>query len=165
MSASKRGGARKGSGRPPALTDSQWVQLGDAIERRLVRKLNAMHRAEVMAALGDNLRSLFCRWWVTLPADRSEVKAKTIDLHSNEIQVEIDDRRHYPAPTTLPAGIKGPVIGSVARALARRWKVGISVRTAERCWAWHQKVMPRLRKGGEDDYVPKPGKETEAGDV
>ena len=53
MPKSKRGGARKGSGRPRILTDIQRLQVGGAIQHLLVCKVSDLHRAKVDARLAE----------------------------------------------------------------------------------------------------------------
>jgi hypothetical protein len=168
MPASKRGGARKGAGRRLTLNAAQWVVLGDAIEGALVKKIDEWHREAVIAQMDDKLRLEIGRWDATPRLNRPKVSPKTIAKHAEKVSDEIGAsglQRYHPAPTTLPPGIVDPIIRSVTRELSRRWKVPIAFRTAERCWREHQKHMARLRKDGEDDYIPKPDKETESGDV
>jgi hypothetical protein len=160
----KRGGKRSGAGRPPNLTAAHWVALGDAIERRIVEKMNSMLLAGVSAQIGENrkLLMLLDTWEVTrkkivaLPPQKRRMNPKTIEKHAKETRDEIEASglRYHLAPTKVPQGIVGPAIESVRRELSCRWNVRIGSRTAQECWKWHQESMRRLRKGGEHDYVP-----------
>jgi hypothetical protein len=184
MQKKPRGGRRPGAGRPSNLTETQWVLLGDAIEWRLVREAEAVHQKAVIAEVAALEPSLPDRWqklWkkreltddveLNIFDNQEDMKMIVHELsvfNNKSTQMANSERPlglYAFAPKKAPAGIIGPIIRSVAAELSSQWNVRISLRTAETCWAWHQKSMSHLRKGGKDDYIPKPDNEGESGDV
>jgi hypothetical protein len=134
----KRGGARQGAGRPPKLTDLQRLQLGGAVERRLWRRTRARFvqslDAKVSEASDGELPRLWAQIWSVPPADRHRVDLGRI-LHDVDAEIEttLQGRRYFPGPTKIAAGIRAPVIRSMARAASRRWKKDVTPRMVKRC--------------------------------
>ena len=169
MKANKRGGARKGAGRPTGLSPGRWVQLGYAIENEIIRKMDAMHQAAVIAevkALEPELPLNWQKLWrskreltndveLIISDNQEDMKMIVHELSASNIKSTPSGLYAF-APKKAPVGITEPIIKGVARKLSHQWKVPISFRTAQRCWRDHQSHMARLRKGGEDDYIPKP---------
>jgi hypothetical protein len=137
----KRGGARQRAGRPPELTDLQRLAIGALVDRRLWEKTLAAWRRGLDAKFSEltdgELPRIHAQIGDTPPANRHKVDPEALDLALFDaeavIETDLYGKRHFKGPTRVAAGIRGPLIRTVARAASRRWGKEITPRMVKRC--------------------------------
>jgi hypothetical protein len=137
-----RGGARPGAGRPSKLTALQRLQIGAEIERRLWCRTQALFDQSIEAKSDDDglLKKNWERIWA-MPVgatDRCRVKPAALQdlLDDNQIMIQdggLRGQQYFRGPSKVAAGIREPIIRSVALEASRLLQVAVLPRTAEKC--------------------------------
>jgi hypothetical protein len=150
MPTRRRGGARRGAGRKPILTDLQRLKIGAAIDRRLWRKTRTDFVRSVDAKFADDdLRALWARLQATPDIDRRKVDPNALADLLADIEAEIEEgglqgQRRFRGPIRVAPGIRKPIIRSVARAASRLYCASVSERTAERCLEEYRAINAKV---------------------
>jgi hypothetical protein len=146
----KRGGARLGAGRPPQLTDLQRLQrlqIGAAVEWCLWQRTQILFDQSLDAKYDYDgvLRENWRRIWDMPLADRRRVKPTALQDLLDENQSEIEaggpqGLNYFPGPTKIAAGIRAPIIRSIAQAASQRWGEEFTPRMVRRCLEDYRRI-------------------------
>jgi hypothetical protein len=137
----KHGGARLGAGRPPKLTELQRLQrlqIGAAVEWCLWQRTQVLFDQSLDAKYDYDgvLQKNWQQMWDMPVADRADPTALQDLLDENQIEIEAGGQQgfnYFPGPTKIAAGLRKPIIRSIAQAVSQRWGEEFTPRMVKRC--------------------------------